>query len=97
MAFSELPWVTACYAISVVAGFMSMLPGGVGVREWVMKELFEPQYGPVAALLAPVLHRMTSLMSELCLSGILYFSLRNKNADFREPKDAALSRDLPCD
>ena len=50
LTVSQLPWVTASYAISVVAGFMSMLPGGVGVREWVMKELIEPSLGTVVAL-----------------------------------------------
>ena len=81
MSIVQLPWITASYAISVVAGFMSMLPGGVGVREWVMKELIEPKYGAAAALLSPVLHRMMSLVSELTVSGILYVSNRRTDAE----------------
>lgn len=72
MSLLELPWVIAAYAISVVAGFLSMLPGGVGVREVVMKEMIEPSYGPVVALLAPVFHRMMSLSAELIMATWLY-------------------------
>lgn len=78
MSISELPWVLASYAISVIAGFASMVPGGVGVREWVMKELIEPKYGAVAALLAPVLHRMMSLVSELLISSMLYLTRQRR-------------------
>ena len=74
MTLAQLPWVTASYAISAVGGFMSMLPGGVFVREWLMKELIEPSYGSLVAVLAPVLHRMMSLVSELVISAILYLT-----------------------
>lgn len=76
LSLRELPWITASYAISVVAGFASMLPGGFGVRELVIRELVAPEYGATTGLLAGVLHRMVSLMSELVVSGILYFSRR---------------------
>ena len=71
MSWSELPWVIASYAISLVAGFVSMLPGGVGVRELVMKQMIEPTYGPVVALIAPVFHRLVILVSELIMFGVL--------------------------
>lgn len=74
MTLADLPWVTASYAISVVAGFASMIPGGFGVRELVISELITPKYGATVGLLSAVVHRMTSLMSELVVSGILYIS-----------------------
>ena len=61
----ELPWITASYAISVVAGFGSMLPGGVGVRELVIRELVAPNYGQTAGILAAILHRMTTLVARV--------------------------------
>ena len=76
MTWADLPWIIASYAISFVAGFMSMLPGGVGVRELAMKTMIEPMYGEVVALLAPVFHRMTILTSELFLASVLYVSPR---------------------
>ena len=87
MTLWDLPWITASYAISVVAGFMSMLPGGVFIREWVMKELIEPTYGPVAGLIAPVIHRMVILVSELVLCSILY--LASRVAKRKAPPDPA--------
>lgn len=79
MGWADLPWITASYAISFVAGFLSMLPGGVGVREIVMKTMIEPTYGEVVALLAPVFHRMMILITELTLGAILYLTgLRQK-------------------
>lgn len=72
LPLAHMPWITASYAISVVAGFASLLPGGVGIREWVMKELIDPEYGAAVGLLAPVLHRMVSLVSELIVSSMLY-------------------------
>jgi uncharacterized membrane protein YbhN (UPF0104 family) len=72
MTISELPLVTASYAISVVAGFMSMLPGGLLVREWFMQQMIAPSFGAMTGLLAAGLHRMVSLVSELIVSTILY-------------------------
>lgn len=90
MTLWDLPWITASYAISLVAGFMSMLPGGVLVREWVMKELIEPSYGPVVGLVAPVIHRMVILVSELVLCSILYgASFVAKRNPTASPPDSA--------
>lgn len=90
MTLWDLPWITASYAISLVAGFMSMLPGGVLVREWVLKELIEPSYGPVVGLVAPVIHRMVILVSELVLCSILYgVSFVAKRKQKASPPDPA--------
>lgn len=87
LSIVQLPWITASYAISVVAGFITMLPGGLGMREWVMMELVEPSFGPVVALLTPVLHRMMSLVSELVVSSILYLWGRHGTAAFSTAQD----------
>lgn len=68
-----LPEMTACVALSVVAGFASMLPAGVGAREFVFITVITPHYGPVAGIVGAVLVRLVSLLAEVLVSAILYF------------------------
>jgi len=72
----DLPYVTAAYAVSIVAGFASMLPGGLGAREIVLKEMLEPQHGEVLATVAPIFHRMAIIVSELIVAPIFYLMSR---------------------
>ena len=68
----EISICVATAALAVVAGFLSMLPGGVGVREAVLLELLEPQFGSAGSMVAAVVARLVWLVSELVISGILY-------------------------
>jgi uncharacterized membrane protein YbhN (UPF0104 family) len=70
------PRLTASVCLAMVAGFVSLLPGGVGVRELVLNALMVPVFGPVKALLGAVVLRMVWLVTELLLSIILYASGR---------------------
>ena len=70
--FSELSLHTATVALSVVAGFISQIPGGLGMREGVSAELIEPQYGPAIAIVSAIIFRIVLLVSELVISIILY-------------------------
>ncbi len=70
--FHELSLHTATVALSVVAGFISQLPGGLGMRETVSAQLVEPQYGPVVAVVSAIIFRMVLLVSEVAISIILY-------------------------
>lgn len=81
MSLLDLPWIIASCAISIVAGFFSMLPGGLGVRELAMKEMIAPFYGDVVALLSPVFHRMVILTTELVLGAVLYFGFVRREAN----------------
>ena len=49
-----------------------MLPGGVGAREVVMKAMLEPTYGELMSTLAPVIHRLVIIASELIIAPLLY-------------------------
>jgi len=62
----------ACVALANVAGFLSLLPAGVGVRDWVVGALVGLQFGPVAAIVSAVLLRLASLIFEVGFSGMLY-------------------------
>ena len=70
--FSELSLHTATVALSVVAGFISQIPGGLGMREGVSAELIEPQYGPAIAIVSAIIFRLVLLVSETMVSIILY-------------------------
>lgn len=76
-ALSDLPLLTAAVALAMVAGFLSLLPGGIGVRELVVIPLLEPLFGPVAAIVSAVLLRITWLAAEVIFAGALYFFVRS--------------------
>lgn len=88
--FSDLPLLTACVSLAMIAGFISLLPGGIGVREAVMMQMITPAFGPMAAFVSAVLLRLVWLIAELIAAGLLYFSIR---PDEPEPE---LSYDAPA-
>lgn len=63
---------TATAALAMCAGFLSLLPAGLVVREAVVLVLLSPLVGERAALLAGVLSRVVSVVAELGISVILY-------------------------
>ncbi|MCP4191214.1 MAG: hypothetical protein GY768_11375 [Planctomycetaceae bacterium] len=68
--------LTAAVCLAVVAGFLSLLPGGIGVREIVLDELMVEPFGRLAALVSAVLLRLVWLMTEVLISSILYIGMR---------------------
>jgi len=70
--FHELSLHTTAAALSVVAGFLSQIPGGLGVKEWVSAQLIEPMYGPSVAIVSMIFYRLVLVVSELAISIILY-------------------------
>ena len=75
------PVLLASVALATVLGFVSLLPGGVGVREWALNQLMVPQIGEVAALAGAIVLRLVWLLTELLISVILYFCLRSPAQD----------------
>ncbi len=61
----------AC-ALAVVLGFVSLLPGGAGVREAVLSIVLTPVVGPAAALCGAVWLRVVWLATELLIVGMLF-------------------------
>jgi glycosyltransferase 2 family protein len=74
------PLHTAVAAMSVVAGFLALIPGGLLVREVVIVELFKvalgadgtPIYGDADVVVSAVLLRLVSVVSDGLISIILY-------------------------
>ncbi len=61
----------ACATLSVVLGFVSLIPGGLGVRELVIAPLLATEFGAPIALTAAVILRLVWLTAELILAGIM--------------------------
>jgi hypothetical protein len=70
--FHLLSLHTTSVALGVVAGFLSQIPGGLVMREWVSGELMEPQYGAAMGMISAVIFRLVLLVSEIAISIILY-------------------------
>jgi len=82
----HLPRFVAASALSTVAGFLSMLPGGLGVREMVLTELMNRYFENIAqvtalpggmdprtaGLVVAAVARLISLFSELAVAAVLY-------------------------
>ena len=86
VTLTDVPLFTACASLALVAGFLSLLPGGMGVRELVVMTLIagHPGYGPYVAIVSAVLLRLTWLMSELVVSGILYIGIPDSRSSSSE-------------
>ncbi len=69
---AQLPLYVAAVALAMVAGFLSLIPGGAVVRELVLAELMVPHFGEVVAVVSAVLLRVVWLVAELIISTILY-------------------------
>jgi glycosyltransferase 2 family protein len=72
----DLPRLVAAVALAVVAGFVSMLPGGLGVRDLALVRLLSETCGPTNALVAAILLRLVWLVSESTACVILYIAAR---------------------
>lgn len=70
---TDWPVLTACTSLAIVAGFVSLIPGGAGVRELVFVLLLEPLVkDKLLAVAIPIVLRVEWLLAELVLCGILY-------------------------
>ncbi len=72
MTASDFLLAMACVSLATVAGFVSLLPGGLGVRELVMIPLLAPRFGSATAIIAAILIRLVWLSAEILCSGIIY-------------------------
>jgi uncharacterized membrane protein YbhN (UPF0104 family) len=87
----DFPRYVASVSLAMVAGFLSLIPGGLFVRDGILAELIEPYFqqvttplpADVTAGLSAVLLRIVWLVAELVISGIVYFGFRP-----RRPSDA---------
>lgn len=77
--FGQFHLYTAAVSLATVVGFVSFVPGGAGVREVALAKtlaLTIPQLGDTMSLGIAFLLRLTWLVAELLISGILYVGIR---------------------
>ena len=65
---SIAPLAMSCVALAMVAGFISLIPGGAGVREYIILALLGPTLGATGAILAAVALRLVWLVTEVLLA-----------------------------
>jgi uncharacterized membrane protein YbhN (UPF0104 family) len=66
------PAVTGGVALATVAGFVvAVMPGGLGVREWVLMPALTPTLGPDLAVIAALALRLTWVLGELLAAAAL--------------------------
>lgn len=69
--FSQIPLWIEGVTLPVVAGFLSLIPGGLMVRDALQAELLASVTTPAMALLVAALWRLISITSEAVTCGIL--------------------------
>ncbi len=89
--FHELSLHTTAVALSLVAGFLSQIPGGLAVREWVSAQLIEPMYGESMAVVSAIFYRLVMVVSELAISIILYVAGWRRMPRVTEVAEAEMS------
>ena len=72
--WEHLSGYTAAVSLAMVAGFLSLIPGGLGVRDLILLKLLVSLFAVSAAVatVASALLRLVWLVAELVISGILY-------------------------
>jgi uncharacterized membrane protein YbhN (UPF0104 family) len=87
--WTDIFLLTACIAMSTVAGFVSGLPGGLGVRELVVMVLVKPHFGAAAAVISAVVHRCVMIVVDLMVGGIMYAAKgRGSRVEGPEPEQS---------
>jgi len=78
-------WLSlATVSLSVVAGFISLLPGGAGVRELVISTMLTDRYGLPLALAAAVILRLISITGDLLLASLYPWLARRHSSHLPE-------------
>jgi uncharacterized membrane protein YbhN (UPF0104 family) len=65
--------MTASVAFATIAGFVSMIPGGLGTREWVLIETLGPITGTPQVMLAAGILRLQWVITELLAVVVLWY------------------------
>ena len=74
---------TASISLAMVAGFVSLLPGGAGVRELVLAAVLAPSVGSAHALLAAIAARLLFILVEAILAAAAWLWLRGRGTGER--------------
>ena len=70
---------TVAICLGMVLGFVSLLPGGAGVREWISLLVLTPAVGPAVAILSVVMARLLFIAVEACSATAAWLILRRRS------------------
>lgn len=76
-AWSTFATCLTAIALAYVAGFLSLLPGGAGVRELALTAMLSPIAEPSGAFLIAIIMRMMQLIVEGILAGAAWLTCRS--------------------
>ncbi|GHT10134.1 membrane protein [Planctomycetales bacterium] len=84
VSLAELPRFIAAAAFSIVLGFITMVPGGLGVREFALAQILVFYFATVPGIMEPTLaaitvagvQRLVSIIAELVVSAMLCYNKR---------------------
>jgi len=68
--------ITASVALALVAGFISLIPGGAGVREYIILTLLAGPYGVVVATVVAILLRLIWMATEVVMASVFYILMK---------------------
>jgi uncharacterized membrane protein YbhN (UPF0104 family) len=77
---TDLPLLTACAALSTVAGFASLLPGGIVAREGLVVALLAPHFGATPALIAAIVNRFVMIVADLVAGAFMFAARRRRES-----------------
>jgi uncharacterized membrane protein YbhN (UPF0104 family) len=83
IGFSGFATTTATISLAMIAGFVSFVPGGAGVRELVITGILAPVAGAGPAMVAAILARLVFLLVECLASSLAWLYLHR--TDSRAP------------
>ncbi len=81
LSVGDWPLLTAAVCLAMVAGFLSLIPGGLGVRELVLIPLLSLRFSTIVAIVAPILLRLAWMGAELAISAVLYATVPAAKGD----------------
>lgn len=84
---SLLPVFAGVTALANSLGILTLIPGGLGVREGIMLVILTPLAGPVTSMVAVVMRLVVTLV-EVILSGLALLLLRGVPREEKDQSDA---------
>jgi len=99
LPIADIPALTAVFSIAVVAGFLSLVPGQLGVREFMLVVVLKHVLGgdELVTVSATILSRLVTLIVECGTAGILLLTFRPSLTQQVSPDTPDLSPVTPAE
>ena len=87
LGWTTIPPLAAVFSLAFVAGFISMIPGQLGIREFMLIVVLKHVLGgdELVTVSATLLSRLITLLTEIVMSGGLLLTIRGPLATLASP------------